>query len=52
MWYVNDLLCYTQERRDEMIMFYQSQGHRVTVLPVPRDERGGYILPINDPMEQ
>lgn len=52
MWYVNQLLCYTAERRDEMVQFYISQGQRADVKPVPQDSRGGYILPINDPMEQ
>lgn len=52
MWYVNELLCYTAERRDEMVRFYISQGQRADVKPVPQDSRGGYILPINDPQEQ
>ena len=52
MWYVNNLLCYTAQRRDEMVMFYFAQGQAVEVREVERDDNGGYILPINDPMEQ
>ena len=52
MWYVNELLCYTEQRRDDMIMFYQAQGHRVTVKPVPQDQQGRWIIPVNDTMEQ
>lgn len=52
MWYVNDILCYTESRKDEMVMFYFAQGHRVVIKPVPRDHNGRYIIPINDPMEQ
>lgn len=52
MWYVNDLLCQTETSRDRMIMFYSTQGHRVVVKPVPRDEHDRYIIPINNPQEQ
>ena len=52
MWYVNELLCRTEIARDRMIMFYSAQGHRVVVKPVPQDQQGRWIIPVNDTMEQ
>lgn len=52
MWYVNDLLCKTEIERDKIALFYFTRGHRVVVKPVPQDDRGRWIIPINDPMEQ
>ena len=52
MYYVNGLLCYSEQARDQLAMFYFTKGEPVEIRPVDQDERGGYILSINDPMEQ
>ena len=52
MWYVNDLLCQTEQARDIAIAHFQRSDEVVEVRPVPTTPDGGYILPINDPMEQ
>jgi hypothetical protein len=52
MWYVNNVLCFNEKRRDELKFFYFSIGQDVEVREAPRDEYGRWITPINDPMEQ
>jgi hypothetical protein len=52
MWYVNNVLCYDEKRRDEMKSFYFTQGQAATVREVEKDDHGRWILPLNDPMEQ
>ena len=52
MWYVNNVRCQTEARREELVMFFFAQGQSVEVREVERDEQGRWILPVNDPMEQ
>ena len=50
--YVNGLLCRDEWIRNKMVMYFFTRGETVDIQPVPRDERGRYIIPLNDPEEQ
>lgn len=52
MWYVNDLLCQTEQARDIAIAHYRRTGEEPQVRPVPTTPDGRFILPINNPEEQ
>ena len=49
--YVNDCICRTEESMVLLIKTFLSTDKPVIVRPVEEDE-GGYVIPINDPMEQ
>ena len=51
MWYVNGLLCYSEQARDQMAMWYFVRGEPVAIRSVEQDERGAFIIPITHPEE-